>query len=91
MRKLYLVCYDIASPKRLRRVGRYLKAYRVEGQKSVYECWVTEGERRRIVADLETLTSPIEDRISLFQLDPRQRVRCFGLAEHFTTPGFFIT
>lgn len=40
-RSLYLACYDIADPKRLRRVCRLLQGYRVEGQLSAYECWLT--------------------------------------------------
>lgn len=91
MRTLYLVCYDIADPKRLSRVCRYLKGYKVDGQKSAYECWVTESERRQIMQHLEGLTSKGEDRVHLFQLDPRQEVHCFGRATHFTQPGFFIT
>ncbi len=91
MRTLYLICYDIANPKRLRRVCRYLKGYKVDGQKSVFECWITEGERREIMRHLDNLMSREEDRIHLFQLDPRKKVECFGQATHFTTPGFFVT
>lgn len=90
-RTLYLICYDITDPKRLYRVAHYLKGYKVDGQKSAYECWVTESEKRQILTELQTLTDPTTDRVHLFQLDPRQQVECFGCATHFTTPGFFIT
>jgi CRISPR/Cas system-associated endoribonuclease Cas2 len=40
-RTLYLVCYDVCEPKRLRRVHRYLMGYKVGGQKSFFECWLT--------------------------------------------------
>jgi len=40
-RTLYLVAYDISDPRRLGRVCRSLKGYRVQGQKSVPEIWVT--------------------------------------------------
>lgn len=91
MRILYLICYDITDPKRLQQVGHYLKGYKVDGQKSVYECWVTESERRIILERLDQLTEPAADRIQLFQLDPRQQVQCYGQATHFTDKGFFIT
>src|SRR5690625_3653951 len=91
MRTLYLISYDISDPKRLRKVCRYLKGYKVDGQKSVYECWVTESERRAIKRDLQELILPDQDRVHLFQLDPRQQVQCFGRATHFTEPGFFVT
>ncbi len=48
-RRLYLICYDIASPSRRRRVHRLLAGYRVEGQKSVFECLLTAGELRAVV------------------------------------------
>lgn len=40
-RTLYLVAYDVRHPKRLAKVGRYFHSYRVAGQKSVPEIWVT--------------------------------------------------
>ena len=44
-RTLYLVAYDVCGdPRRLARVGRYFHSYRVAGQKSVPEIWVTPAE-----------------------------------------------
>ena len=45
-RTLYLVAYDVCEPRRLARVGRYFKSYRVAGQKSVPEIWITPAELR---------------------------------------------
>lgn len=89
-RTLYLVCYDISLPSRLNRVRKYLSAYRVAGQKSVFECWMTSGELRRVMQDLETMIDPAEDRVHILQLDPRQRVRCFGTATHYEGQAFMI-
>ena len=47
-RNLYLVAYDVCDPKRLSRVGRYFHSYRVAGQKSVPEIWVTPAELQRV-------------------------------------------
>ena len=54
-RTLYLVAYDVCDPKRLSRVGRYFHGYRVAGQKSVPEIWVTPTELQRIRADMGQL------------------------------------
>lgn len=45
-RFLYLVCYDVSDPKKLRRIRKMTAAYAVGGQKSFYECWMTESELR---------------------------------------------
>lgn len=89
-RALYLVAYDVCNPRRLQQVCRYLTSYKVDGQKSVFEIWVTPGELRRIHADLERLMEPAEDRLHILALDPRMKPRLFGRATHFTTPFFAI-
>ena len=89
-RTLFLVCYDIAEPRRQRQVRRYLQGYKVEGQKSVFECWMTAVEYVQVMKVLSGLINAEEDRIHVFQLDPRQKVRCFGLARHFTEQSFII-
>lgn len=90
-RTLYLVAYDICEPRRLARVGRYINAYRVAGQKSVPEIWVTPGELQTIQTDLNHLLDLETDRLQLLALDPRQTPRCLGQADTFSTTYFCIT
>lgn len=90
-RTLYLVAYDVRDPRRLARVGRYFRSYRVAGQKSVPEIWVTPAELQRIRADMDHLLDPGTDRLQLIALDPRMRRRCLGLAATFSTPFFCVT
>ena len=90
-RTLYLVAYDICEPKRLSRVGRYFNSYRVAGQKSVPEIWVTPAELQRIRADMGRLLDAQADRLQLIALDPRMRRRCLGQAHTFSTPFFCVT
>jgi CRISPR-associated protein Cas2 len=54
-RTLYLICYDIASPQRLYRVHKFLLGYKVGGQKSFFECWLTAGELRDVRRGLSKL------------------------------------
>ncbi len=89
-RGLHLLCYDIADPRRLRRVFKAARAWRVAGQKSVFECWLTPAERQRLLAALEQVMDPKVDRIHCFALDPRAHVRCFGRAQSFTGPPFLV-
>lgn len=79
-RTLYLVCYDIASPRRLRRVHKFLLGYKVGGQKSFYECWLTAAELRGVTQVLEGLVDREADRVHVFALDPRMGFEGLGLA-----------
>ena len=90
-RNLYLVAYDVCDPKRLSRVGRYFHSYRVAGQKSVPEIWVTPAERATIEADLRRMLKADEDRLQLIALDPRMQPRCMGQAESFSATHFCVT
>ncbi|MFN3595508.1 MAG: CRISPR-associated protein Cas2 [Thiobacillaceae bacterium] len=89
-RALYLVAYDVCEPRRLHRVCRYLTGYKVAGQKSVCELWLTPAELKRVWRQLETLIEAEEDRVHVFALDPRMKPRLFGLARHFTGGHFAI-
>lgn len=82
-RALYLVAYDVCQPRRLARVSRYFHSFRVAGQKSVPEIWVTPAELAGIQADLRRLLDTEEDRLQLIALDPRMRPRCMGQAATF--------
>ncbi len=89
-RGLYLLCYDIADPKRLARVFKAARAYRVAGQKSVFECWLTTVERRDLLVRLDEVIDPACDRVHCFALDPRAPVRCHGIARSFAGPPFVV-
>lgn len=90
MRCLYLIAYDVCEPRRLRRVCRYLTGYKVGGQKSVFEIWVTAAELRQIRADLGQLMDAAADRLHVLALDPRMKPRCVGLASTFAQQHFCI-
>lgn len=79
-RTLYLVCYDVSCPKRLYRVHRYLLGFKVGGQKSFFECWFTPAELRAARGELAVLIDPVEDRVHIFQLDPRMKMEGLGIA-----------
>ena len=89
-RTLYLVAYDVCEPHRLARVGRYFHSFRVAGQKSVPEIWVTPGELAGIHADMDDMLDAQTDRLQIIALDPRMRRRCMGQAHTFSTPFFCV-
>lgn len=69
---------------------RYLTGYKVGGQKSVFELWVTPAELQEIRQVLDELMNSDEDRLHILALDPRMQVRCLGLAESFKQSFFSI-
>lgn len=89
-RTLYLVAYDVCHPSRLQKVCRYLTGFKVGGQKSVFEIWVTPAEIRQIRSHLDRMMDPDEDRLHIFALETRMQPRCFGVATPFDKNFFYI-
>jgi CRISPR-associated protein Cas2 len=90
MRTQYLVAYDVSNPRRLRKVCRYLTGFKVGGQKSVFEIWVTPAELEQIRAELDSLIDAEEDRLHIFALDPRMKPHCLGNGKNFDQTFFSI-
>lgn len=88
-RTLYLIAYDITDDKRLNRVRNFLKGYSTGGQKSVYECFLTDGELKYVKRALEMLIDEEEDRIHIFTMDKRSRTHVFGIAVQPKDPEYF--
>lgn len=89
-RRLYLIAYDVCSPQRLQSVCRYLSGFRVGGQKSVFELWLTTAELQAVRQQLAALMNSEEDRLHVLALDPRQKPRCYGRASSFIDQHFAI-
>ena len=88
-RTLHLIAYDIASDKRLAGVRHFLKGYSTVGQKSVYECFLTDGELKEVTAQLERLIDTEEDRLHIFRMDGRSRTHVLGIAHQPKDPAYF--
>lgn len=70
MRRSYLVCYDVRSPKRLRRIHRKLKGYGEPWQYSVFFCTLRNIDRVRLQADIEDVLNLKEDQALIIDLGP---------------------
>lgn len=88
-RELYLIAYDICDEKRLNRVRHLLKGYSTGGQKSVYECFLTEGELDSIVEELTYLIDERFDRVHIFQVERRAKIHVLGIAVLPKDPSYF--
>lgn len=88
-RRLYLAAYDVAHHRRLRLSLELVKGYATGGQKSAYECWLSEGEKSALLHDMALVLEEDEDSFLLIGLDPRSRVETLGTAETPADPDLF--
>ncbi len=88
-RALYLAAYDVADPRRLRLSLELIKGHATGGQKSAYECFLTEAEQARLLHDMALVLDEEEDSFLLIGLDPRSRVYTLGRAEPPADPDAF--
>ncbi len=88
-RRLYIIAYDITEPSRLDRVRHFLKGYSTGGQKSVYECFLTDAELSFVVSKLRRLIYEETDRVHIFRLDGRSRTHTLGIATQPKYPSYF--
>ena len=77
-RRPYLAAYDISSPRRLRAALYLLKEFASGCQKSVFECFLTDGERRELVKTMSKIINPAEDRFLLLPLAAADEIKTLG-------------
>ena len=80
-RKLYLAAYDITQQKRLRAFLRLLREFSGNGQKSVFECWLSTAEKNELTERAYDLMELDEDRFILFLLHTQLPVITLGKAD----------
>lgn len=60
---LHLVAYDIANPRRLRKVAKICEDYGVRMERSVFECDLDDGQMSVFWGRLGEAVDPDEDRV----------------------------
>lgn len=79
-RLLYLVAYDVRDPKRLRHTYQVLKEFACGGQKSAFECYLTQAERDELVSRVEQCVDTDEDALLVIRLAEPDKVSTLGIA-----------
>ena len=64
----YLICYDIADEKRLRKVARGMEDFGVRMLYSVFECYLTPVQLEALRRAVEPLLDPLEDSVRYYVL-----------------------
>lgn len=88
-RKLYLAAYDVSQARRLRRALEVVRDYSTGGQKSVFECFLSQSEREELLNRIAQVIDAEEDRFFLLRLDPRSKVQILGLGERPADPNYY--
>lgn len=69
----YVICYDIANPRRLGRVARLLEGYGERVQESVFECRLDGDHLRRLKAELAREIDGERDRVRFYAMCEKDR------------------
>jgi len=71
--------YDISQRKARQRIHRILKAWRLDGQKSVHECRLTEDRAGEIFDDLARSVDPKTDSLFMAWVEPHRKIHYRGV------------
>ncbi|MCC6533909.1 MAG: CRISPR-associated endonuclease Cas2 [Burkholderiales bacterium] len=87
MEHLFVISYDIAEPKRWRRVFRIMKGYGEWLQLSVFQCRLTRMRVLKLEAELREVMNQREDHILIVDVGPAEGVqpRVHSLGKAFET------
>ncbi len=72
---LYIIVYDIADPKRWRRVFKLMKGYGEWLQLSVFQCRMSRTRHAELIALLDGIIHHTRDHIVLMDLGPAEGVK----------------
>lgn len=72
--RLYIVTYDIADPKRWRRVFRLMEGYGQWLQLSVFQCRLNGSRRTELAMRLDELVEREEDHVLILDVGPAEEV-----------------
>jgi len=66
-----LITYDITSPKRLRKMHKFLKEFGINTQKSVFECDIDDAALARIRSFCREALDLDEDQVRIYKICSR--------------------
>ena len=72
MRKRFLVCYDVADPKRLARTYKKMNGFGEPAQYSVFICDLSPKERVLLEVALTEILNLMEDRALIVDMGPSE-------------------
>ncbi|HID39915.1 MAG TPA: CRISPR-associated endonuclease Cas2 [Calditrichaeota bacterium] len=65
---IYMICYDISHPKRLRKTAKILEGYGLRVQKSFFQCEISSEGLRQLRSDLLKVIDVEKDYFYIYPL-----------------------
>ena len=89
---LVLVVYDISDDKRRNKLATFLEGYGRRVQYSVFECFMSLSEMKRLYSALERRVKPEEDNVRLYWItqDSLAKALSIGSLPPEQPPEFYI-
>ena len=88
-RNLFLVGYDIRENPVRRHALRDVQHHALGGQKSFYECWLSDSELSILMAQMRSRIHKDTDRVIFIRLDGRNQSLQLGQAEPIDNADYF--
>ena len=90
--EIILVAYDIADPKRLRKMAKLCEAYGTRVQLSVFECQLRHGQLEQLQQRALRVADIRADRVRYYRIcaSDYQDIVIDGVGELATPPGYFV-
>jgi CRISPR-associated protein Cas2 len=76
-----VVAYDISRNKTRAKVLKVLKEWRLDGQKSVHECWLTQREAEELFLQLSQAIDVETDNLLMAWIETRRGMLARGLGK----------
>jgi CRISPR-associated protein Cas2 len=88
----WIITYDIADSRRLRRVAKLMEQRGIRVQKSVFECWLDDEQRHALFAQLESVLDKARDSVRWYTIcaDCRQTAASHGQTEIRENRSYYI-
>lgn len=88
-RQFRIAAYDIREPRRLQQALHVLKGFSTGGQKSVFECFLTQADHAELLHLIDGVIDAEKDRFLTVEADPGPGVKTLGIALAPEDPPFF--
>lgn len=89
---MFLVTYDISSPKRLRRVARLMEKYGGRAQKSVFECDISNERLLQLQKKVKKVINIEKDSVRFYYLCQNciSKIDSMGIGAFPETESFIV-